>query len=136
MTDVLPRYMPLLLLAVAWEAVSRLGIVSPAALPPLDKVATPWLDLAASGDLWSNGVASITPAAAGLGLAIICGSDRRIDGLVPAGSGRDQSDRAILLPDAEIGTDPGHGAVARLWRRLEDRGDLCRLHAADHLERL
>ena len=74
MTGVLPRYMPLLLLALTWEAVSRLGIVSPAALPPLDKVATAWLDLAASGDLWSNGVASIWRASSGLGLSIVCGS--------------------------------------------------------------
>jgi hypothetical protein len=70
----LPRYAPLLLLALAWEAVSRLGIVSPAALPPLDMVATAWLNLAESGDLWSNGVASISRGAAGLGLAIACGS--------------------------------------------------------------
>jgi ABC-type nitrate/sulfonate/bicarbonate transport system permease component len=40
MTGALQRYTPLLLLALGWEAVSRLGIVSPAALPPLDKVAT------------------------------------------------------------------------------------------------
>src|SRR5271165_423020 len=74
MTAVLPRYAPLLLLAVAWEATSRLGIVSPAALPPLDKVASAWLNLAEGGDLWTNGVASISRAAAGLGLAIACGS--------------------------------------------------------------
>jgi len=73
MTGVLPRYAPLLLLAVAWEAVSRLGVVSPSALPPLDNVATAWLDLAASGDLWTNGIASISRGAAGLGLAIFCG---------------------------------------------------------------
>jgi NitT/TauT family transport system permease protein len=53
---------------------SRLGIVSPSALPPVDKVATTWLDLAASSDLWSNGVASISRGAPGLGLAIVCGS--------------------------------------------------------------
>jgi ABC-type nitrate/sulfonate/bicarbonate transport system permease component len=47
--------------------------VSPSALPPLDTVATAWVDLAASGDLRSNGVASISRGAAGLGLAIICG---------------------------------------------------------------
>ena len=74
MTGVLSRYAPLLLLAVAWEAVSRLGIISPAALPPLDKVATAWVKLAESGDLWTNGIASISRGAAGLGLAIICGS--------------------------------------------------------------
>jgi NitT/TauT family transport system permease protein len=74
MTSVPPRYIRLLLLAITWEAVSRLGNVSPAALPPLDKVATAWLDLAASGDMWTNGVASISRDA-GLGLAIACGSN-------------------------------------------------------------
>ena len=74
MTGVLPRYAPLLLLAIAWEAVSRLGIVSTAALPPLDKVATAWVDLAESGDLWTNGIASMSRGGAGLGLAIACGS--------------------------------------------------------------
>lgn len=73
-TTALWRYAPLLLLAIAWEAVSRLGIVSPSALPPLDKVAIAWLNLAQSGDLWTNGVASISRGAAGLGLAIACGS--------------------------------------------------------------
>ena len=71
---VLSRYAPLLLLAFAWEAVSRLSIVSPAALPPLDKVAAAWLNLAESGDLWTNGVSSISRAAAGLGMAIAFGS--------------------------------------------------------------
>jgi NitT/TauT family transport system permease protein len=68
------RYAPLLLLAIAWEVVSRLGIISPAALPPLDQVATAWLNLAESGDLWTNGIASMSRGAAGLGLAIVCGS--------------------------------------------------------------
>src|SRR5690349_16580745 len=74
MTGVLPRYAPLWLLAVAWEAISRLGIVPASALPPLDQVGSAWLNLAESGELWTNGVASITRAAAGLGLAIVCGS--------------------------------------------------------------
>ena len=70
----LQRYAPLLLLALAWEVVSRLGLVSPAALPPLDKVGAAWLNLAESGDLWTNGLASISRGAAGLGLAIAIGS--------------------------------------------------------------
>src|SRR5271165_5120892 len=74
MTGILPRYAPPLLLALAWEAVTRLGIVPTAALPPLDRVADASLNLAESGDLWINGVASILRAAAGLGLAIACGS--------------------------------------------------------------
>ena len=72
--QILPRYVPLLLLAMAWEVVTRTGLVPTAALPPLDTVAAAWLDLAVGGDLWSNGVASISRGAAGLGLAICLGS--------------------------------------------------------------
>jgi NitT/TauT family transport system permease protein len=74
MTGVLPRYTPLLLLAILWEVSTRLGLVSTAALPPLDKVAVAWLDLARSGDLVSNGAASLLRGSAGLGLAIVFGS--------------------------------------------------------------
>ncbi len=71
---ILPRYVPLLLLAMAWEAATRGGLVPAGALPPLDTVASAWWDLAAGGDLWTNGVASMSRGAAGLGLAIGCGS--------------------------------------------------------------
>lgn len=69
----LPRYTPLLLLALAWEVLTRAGIVPTAALPPLDTVAKAWFGLAESGDLWTNAVASISRGAAGLGLAIALG---------------------------------------------------------------
>jgi ABC-type nitrate/sulfonate/bicarbonate transport system permease component len=69
-TGVLPRYAPLLLLALAWEAVTRAGLISPSALPPLDQVGAAWYALARDGDLWHNGVSSITRGAAGLALAI------------------------------------------------------------------
>jgi NitT/TauT family transport system permease protein len=74
MGQVLPRYMPLLLLAMAWEAITRTGLVPAAALPPLDTVLRSWFDLAVAGDLWTNGVASITRGAAGLALAVGVGS--------------------------------------------------------------
>ena len=78
MTDklaaLLPRYTPLVLLALAWEGLTRAGIVPTAALPPLDTVAKAWFGLAESGDLWTNAVASISRGAAGLGLAIALGS--------------------------------------------------------------
>jgi NitT/TauT family transport system permease protein len=74
MTAVLMRYFPLLLLAAAWEAVTRAGLVPASALPSLDTVAAAWYALAAGGDLWTNGVSSITRGAAGLGLATVCGS--------------------------------------------------------------
>jgi NitT/TauT family transport system permease protein len=71
---VLPRYLPLLLLAVGWEGLSRAGLIPTAVLPPLDSVATAWYGLASSGDLWTNGVASMSRGAAGLALAVGCGS--------------------------------------------------------------
>lgn len=74
MTAVLTRYFPLLLLAAAWEVVTRAGLVPASALPSLDTVAAAWYSLAAGGDLWTNGVSSITRGAAGLGLAIVFGS--------------------------------------------------------------
>jgi NitT/TauT family transport system permease protein len=70
----LPRYMPLFLLALAWEALTLSGIVPSAALPRLDTVATAWFGLVESGELWTNAVASISRGASGLGLAIACGS--------------------------------------------------------------
>ena len=71
---ILPRYVPLLLLALAWEATTRVGLVPAGALPPLDTVATAWFDLAVGGDLWTNGIASISRGAAGFALAIGVGS--------------------------------------------------------------
>lgn len=68
------RYLPLILLAVAWEAASRLQLVSTLALPPLSDVAVAWWDLLASGELASNSVASLWRAGAGLFLSIVIGA--------------------------------------------------------------
>jgi NitT/TauT family transport system permease protein len=67
------RYTPLLILALVWEAATRLGLVSPMALPSLDKVMTAWWSLAASGDLSSNAIVSLSRGAAGLLAAIVVG---------------------------------------------------------------
>jgi ABC-type nitrate/sulfonate/bicarbonate transport system permease component len=67
------RYSPLLVLALGWELVARLELVSNDALPPLTQVATAWLDLIHDGDLVPNGLASLWRGAAGLGLAIAIG---------------------------------------------------------------
>jgi NitT/TauT family transport system permease protein len=93
----LPRYLPLLILALLWEALARLNIVDSLALPPLSNVALAWVDLlkpsgpapvydghfltyldqyvqyAVSGDLLSNGVASLYRGGMGLFWAIIVG---------------------------------------------------------------
>jgi len=70
MKAALLRYLPLLLLALAWEASARSGVVSTLALPPLSAVAAAWIELVKDGELITNGVASLWRAGAGLFLAI------------------------------------------------------------------
>jgi len=80
------RYSPLLILALGWELVSRLGLVSSDALPPLTAVGAAWIDMMHDGDFLSNGfaafyhsdlvvngAASLWRAGAGLSLAIVIG---------------------------------------------------------------
>ncbi len=68
------RYLPLLLLAAGWELVSRLGLVSTLALPPLSEVVLAWVEMLRSGELVDNGAASLWRAGAGLVLAIVVGA--------------------------------------------------------------
>jgi ABC-type nitrate/sulfonate/bicarbonate transport system permease component len=68
------RYSPILLLALLWEAVAQLGLVSSLALPSLSSVVAAWIDLARDGDLTSNGLASLIRLGAGLGLSIVVGA--------------------------------------------------------------
>jgi NitT/TauT family transport system permease protein len=67
------RYLPLLILAVAWEAATRLDLVSSLALPPLSHVAGAWLDLARDGELVDNGLISLYRLVAGFLLAVVIG---------------------------------------------------------------
>jgi NitT/TauT family transport system permease protein len=67
------RYLPLVLLALAWEAVARLNLVDTSALPPLSKVATAWVDLIRGGELIDNGKASLYRGSVGLLLAVFGG---------------------------------------------------------------
>jgi len=71
--NILVRYSPLLILALCWEAASRLHLVSSLALPPLTDVAQAWVELVQSGELVSNGLSSLYRAGAGLALAIVVG---------------------------------------------------------------
>jgi NitT/TauT family transport system permease protein len=68
------RYVPLLILAAAWEACSRLGLVSSLALPPLTDVVSSWIELLHEGDLLTNALPSLYRLAAGLALAIVIGT--------------------------------------------------------------
>jgi NitT/TauT family transport system permease protein len=74
MTAALLRYLPLVLLALAWEASARIGLVSTLALPPLSEVVVAWIDLVRSGELVTNGAASLWRAGAGLFLAVVIGA--------------------------------------------------------------
>jgi ABC-type nitrate/sulfonate/bicarbonate transport system permease component len=70
----LGRYFPLLLLAVLWEIVPRLGLIDASAVPPLSAVAVAWWDLLRSGDLVTNGLSSLQNLSAGLVLGVIVGT--------------------------------------------------------------
>lgn len=72
--NALLRYSPLLLLALAWEISSRTGLVSTLALPPLSEVMVAWFDLIRSGELITNGAASLWRTGAGLFLAVVVGA--------------------------------------------------------------
>jgi NitT/TauT family transport system permease protein len=67
------RYLPLLLLALAWELTARLNLVDSLALPPLSHVATSWVDLMRDGELIDNGATSLYRGSVGLLLAIVVG---------------------------------------------------------------
>jgi NitT/TauT family transport system permease protein len=69
----LVRYLPLLILALAWEAAARLDLVSSLALPSLSHVAAAWLDLVRDGELIDNGVISVYRGTVGLLLAVVVG---------------------------------------------------------------
>ena len=68
------RYLPLLLLAAAWELSSRLGLISSLVLPSLSKVIEAWIELIKDGDLITNGLASLYRGGVGLLLSIVVGA--------------------------------------------------------------
>jgi ABC-type nitrate/sulfonate/bicarbonate transport system permease component len=68
------RYLPLLLLAVAWEVTARLELVSTTALPPLSDVIAAWIEMIKDGELVTNAGSSLYRAGAGLGLSIVIGA--------------------------------------------------------------
>lgn len=73
MKRVLVRYSPLLLLAIAWEVVPRLGLVDRDTLPPLSAVLFAWWALLRDGDLATNGLSSLQNLAAGFSLGVVSG---------------------------------------------------------------
>jgi ABC-type nitrate/sulfonate/bicarbonate transport system permease component len=67
------RYLPLLLLAAAWELTARFELVSSSALPTLSDVIVAWVDMIRDGELIGNGASSLYRAGAGLALSILIG---------------------------------------------------------------
>jgi len=68
------RYLPLVLLAVMWEAAPRLNLVDARSLPPLSAVAAAWWRLLIDRDLASNGLSSLGNLTAGLLLGVVIGA--------------------------------------------------------------
>lgn len=68
------KYLPLLILALMWETAVRTGIISKLMMPPLSQVLVSWWDLASSGELVTQGLASLRRAGTGLGLAVVFGT--------------------------------------------------------------
>ena len=67
------KYLPLLLLAILWEAVVQLGLISRDLLPSLSDVGKAGWTLLREGDLWQNGAASLYRGGLGLLFAIVIG---------------------------------------------------------------
>src|SRR3954468_15066536 len=68
------QYLPLLLLAIIWEAIVQLGLVSRDVLPSLSDVAKAGWNLLREGDLWQNAGPSLYRGGIGLLLAIVIGA--------------------------------------------------------------
>src|SRR4029077_15647797 len=66
-------FAPLLILALLWEAVVRLHLVSADLLPSLSAVLEAWWKLALDAELWRSAGASLYRGGAGLALAIVFG---------------------------------------------------------------
>ncbi len=68
------RYLPLLLLAVLWEGLTRFGIISDLILPPFTSVVASWISLVRDGTIFYHVGASLMRGAIGLALAIAVGT--------------------------------------------------------------
>jgi sulfonate transport system permease protein len=70
----LRRWITPLLILLAWQAASSLNVIPPRTLPSPVTVAQSFVALTASGELPHNLLVSLGRVAAGLGLAILCGT--------------------------------------------------------------
>jgi ABC-type nitrate/sulfonate/bicarbonate transport system permease component len=68
------RFAPVLLVAVLWEALARLGLLNPALVPPPSTIAAAFARLATSADLALDTGVSLWRGAAGLALSVGVGT--------------------------------------------------------------
>ena len=67
-------YLPLLIVALIWQGVTAGGLISPHTLPSLSDVLAALVDLARSGDLLTNAIASLRRALYGFIAALVAGT--------------------------------------------------------------
>ncbi len=70
----LSRTVPLLIVLLLWEAVTRLGLVSTALLPTFSNVLRSLAGLVRDGDLWANAAASLPRSLLGFAAAVVAGT--------------------------------------------------------------
>ena len=71
--DAALRYTPLLIVAIVWELLPRMGLISPAVLPPITLIVRDGLTLFTDNTIPFHAAASLSRAFAGFGLAVIFG---------------------------------------------------------------
>jgi ABC-type nitrate/sulfonate/bicarbonate transport system permease component len=72
-SSIATRYAPVLLLALFWELVTRLGIVSPQLLPPVSSIFVAGARLFSTNDIYHQAAVSLLRAFSGLGFAVVFG---------------------------------------------------------------
>ena len=65
--------LPFVILAIAWETVAHLKVFPPKLFPPLEVIATTFVDLARDGILWAHVAGTLVRLAAGFALAAVGG---------------------------------------------------------------
>jgi len=104
--------LPLVLVVVAWEGMTRVGAVNPTVLPPPSVLVATALTLIRSGTLFANVAGSLARVSVGFGIALLLGvSSGAVLGIFP-GAGRHVAPWLdVLRPIPPIAWIP----VAILW---------------------
>ncbi len=93
---ILARAIPLLLVLLLWEAVTRFGLVSTALLPRFSTVLQAFAGLVRDGDLWRNAAASLPRSLIGFASAVVVGT------LLGGGMALSKPFRTIVNPVVQV----------------------------------